>query len=145
MKTPIVTLYRYLQNSNGTFGAVWINDWPVCYSYELPWKENKKAVSCVPCGEYDASLFQSPKHGLVYKLEGVPGRGDVEFHIGNDAEDTLGCPLVGQRHGKVWKTRRNPTYGVVNSRAGFHDFMFELGKVKKIKVKIVSVNPQTIK
>lgn len=58
--------------------------------------------SCIPAGTYEMFLRKSKRNGGtggrdydVWELEGVPGRTNVQVHIGNDLEDTEGCILVG--------------------------------------------------
>ena len=139
MKTKVVTVYRYLQNSIGTFGALWLCDVPLCSVYELPWKRNKKNISCIPAGIYTARLVDSPKHGVCYELTDVPGRGNIQFHPANDSEDTLGCLLLGIRHGAVYKPGKPRSIGVVTSVQAFQEFMKLLGGVNKITVNIIAV------
>jgi len=74
---------------------------------ELPWRDDKSDVSCVPEGDYTLYPFLSPTHGLVWRLNnpslGVYGTGmvpegarfGIEIHAGNTFGDTLGCILVG--------------------------------------------------
>lgn len=61
-------------------------------------------VSCIPAGIYDMYLRKSHKHGGdggrdydVWELIGVPGRKNVQVHIGNILAHTRGCILVGSR------------------------------------------------
>jgi hypothetical protein len=66
-----------------------------CLTLELPWKDNRPNVSCIPAGEYGASLYQSYKHGQVVLLDGVPDRTFIEIHAGNYTRQIEGCILVG--------------------------------------------------
>ena len=74
-----------------------------CKTIELPWKENKHDVSCIPEGKYNVKKVISPTKGLCFILENVPNRSAVEIHIGNFAAgkkvDTLGCILPGMSFG----------------------------------------------
>jgi Family of unknown function (DUF5675) len=98
---------------------------------ELPWRDNLPGKSCIPPGVYTAKLYQSPKHGPVYMLQGVPGRSDVEIHVANFAGDAslkwtcelLGCIApamsIGQRENHLGVMQ---TAGV-SSRDAFNEFM----------------------
>lgn len=78
-----------------------------CYSLELPWKDNKKEISCIPDGEYPVTVYQSPNKGEVLLLHDVPGRSMIEIHIGNyatkhgDVGDILGCILPGTSYSDI--------------------------------------------
>ncbi|MCH8556910.1 MAG: DUF5675 family protein [Balneolia bacterium] len=67
-----------------------------CRTLELPWRENKRTVSCIPAGRYQAMRHQSPRFGNCILLFGVKGRSEILIHYGNFFHDTLGCILVGR-------------------------------------------------
>lgn len=69
----------------GTNGELTINGLPICFTIELPWKDNKRKVSCIPEGRYGLSAYRSPKHGWVLLVGDVPNRAMVEFHEANYA------------------------------------------------------------
>ena len=76
----------------GTNGALFNNDQFIGFTIELPWKENKKQVSCIPEGVYELRPRYSEKfkHHLV--LENVPNRSLILIHPANDAnKELLGC------------------------------------------------------
>lgn len=93
------TLCRDFQTTVCTIGHLQIarDNETVQYStLELPWKDNQRNMSCIPAGQYTVKLLFSPKHDRkIWHITGVPGRDDVEIHIGNTTLDTLGCVLVG--------------------------------------------------
>jgi hypothetical protein len=66
-----------------------------CLTLELPWLDNQRNISCIPAGDYIATHYDSPKHGPVLLLHGVPDRDFIEVHSGNYTRDVLGCILVG--------------------------------------------------
>ena len=68
-----------------------------CNSLELPWKDNKKNVSCIPDGSYWVDKYLSPTkgRGIVFQLSGVQGRSNAQIHKGNYYTDILGCILPG--------------------------------------------------
>jgi hypothetical protein len=65
------------------------------FTLELPWLENKKAISCIPVGEYLMMWGWSPRFRRNYWRIGVPGRTGILIHKGNYLKDTSGCILVG--------------------------------------------------
>jgi hypothetical protein len=66
-----------------------------CFTLELPWHGNSRSISCIPSGTYKATKYQSPKHGEVVLLHGVPNRSWIEVHAGNFTRQVEGCVLVG--------------------------------------------------
>ncbi len=68
----------------------------ICDCLELPWRDNAHDVSCIPVGTYQVEWLWSEVHGRkLYHITNVPGRGNIEIHIGNSVLDTLGCVLLG--------------------------------------------------
>ena len=94
---------------------------------ELPWKDNKKEVSCIDSGFYtNVKQFSSTGHlGKRLEIPNVTGRTDIRFHVGNYPKDTKGCILVGEYS-------REPDY-IKNSRetidAMYDDFDGETGNL----------------
>jgi hypothetical protein len=69
---------------------------------ELPWKENKRNISCIPTGLYRAKKYYSPQHKrVVILLVDVPDRDWIEIHPGNFYTDTKGCILTGSDFTKI--------------------------------------------
>jgi hypothetical protein len=75
-----------------------------CKTLELPWKDNKQELSCIPTGTYTVVRHISPRWGTCFWVKDVPGRTHILFHAGNYAgsknpktgtPDTLGCILPG--------------------------------------------------
>jgi hypothetical protein len=62
---------------------------------ELPYRDNKKQISCIPEGEYICSWVKSPKFGWTYQVFDVPARNNILIHAGNSATETYGCLLPG--------------------------------------------------
>jgi hypothetical protein len=53
--------------------------------------------TAIPAGRYKITITMSAKFGkLMMLVNDVPGFTGIRIHSGNDAEDTLGCILVGQ-------------------------------------------------
>ena len=115
-------LVRSKSTDEGTSGTLTVtngNSAITLKTLELPWKENKSQVSCIPTGTYTCKITNSPKFGKVYNVQNVEGRSNILIHAGNVAGDTskgyksdvLGCILVGLKDGEL----DNQT-GVLNSR-----------------------------
>jgi hypothetical protein len=104
-----VLLTRYETSDQGTFGLLVAESGFSCGVLELPWRDNRASVSCVPLGEYRAVIRQSPKFGKVFHLTNVQGRSFILMHQGNLAGDTSkgwkthshGCLLLGKYRGKL--------------------------------------------
>ena len=67
-----------------------------CKTLELPWRDNKKRISCIPDGSYKCVKRISKKYGHHWHILEVPNRSLILIHHGNYNKDTLGCILVGE-------------------------------------------------
>ena len=65
------------------------------HTLELPWKDNKRRVSCIPEGEYEVIKHRSPKFKNSFWIQDVPDRSEILIHAGNYYTQILGCILVG--------------------------------------------------
>lgn len=119
----IFTLRRLSLGPNATYGQIADDrDRQVCMTLELPWKDNKPDVSCIPAGTYEVVRYASPSHGYdVFLVKGVPGRSYIEIHKGNTVADTHGCIVVGRRFGMV-----GDQHGVTDSALAFDALMKRL-------------------
>ena len=105
-------LQRRETSDHGTLGILSIDDW-ACFTLELPWRDNKPQISCIPVGEYSTTPWSSKRWPNTYHVSGVNGRSAILTHTGNLAGDTSlglkthvhGCILVGKRHGWLHKQR----------------------------------------
>lgn len=98
------------------------------YTLELPWKENKQLISCIPEGMYQIRMRHS---GVVSRSTGgeyttgwevtdVDDRTYIMIHPGNTVKDFLGCIGVGLTVGKL-----GGKDAVLSSRVAFRKFMKE--------------------
>lgn len=87
-------LERYCFPRYCTIGRMNVGD-GVVYTLELPWKDNKPGISCIPPGIYPVHRYASMEKGLVLRLEGVADRDAIEMYAGNIAADTHGGIIVG--------------------------------------------------
>lgn len=88
-----LTIHRtyYDGGTNGllTMGA---NSEPVCYTIELPWRNNEPNRSCIPEGTYVLKRRYSPKFRWHLEVKEVPGRSYILIHPANHAARELkGC------------------------------------------------------
>jgi hypothetical protein len=120
-----VKILRMARSSHGTEGRL-LTEGFVCYSFELPWKNNERAVSCIPPGEYNCVIRVSPKYGRTYWVSNVPERSLILIHSGNFAGDptiglkthTMGCILLGGMIGFLGGQK-----SILNSRVIVRRFM----------------------
>lgn len=76
----------------GTNGTLLLYGKPICHTMELPWRDNRRNVSCIPAGRYRLRKYRSRRFGICLLVEGVPKRSGILFHAANDAATELrGC------------------------------------------------------
>jgi hypothetical protein len=112
MKDKITTyLNRYARSDQGTEGVFSVPDLAfACFCLELPWRDNRPDVSCIPPGLYPLSWSDRNK---AYQVQNVPGRSGILIHAGNFAgdealgykSDVEGCILLGMHMGHIEKQR----------------------------------------
>lgn len=88
MELELIRTYH----ARGTNGVILYNQLPVCYSIELPWKENKIKQSCIPEGRYEVLKRNSQKFSRHLLFRGVKDRSFILMHPANDAlQELKGC------------------------------------------------------
>jgi len=76
----------------GTNGKLECEGKLICYTIELPWKNNERRVSCIPEGEYFIEKRYSQKFKWHLHVLGVDNRSFILFHPANNALKELnGC------------------------------------------------------
>lgn len=103
-KPADIYIFRILETETETIGISWVfnkpyqdseerHTWPqVFFTLELPWKENRRNISRIPPGTYQAKKFQSPRFKReVILLDEVPFRDAIEIHPLNYVHETRGC------------------------------------------------------
>jgi len=118
-------LIRTTTSDQGTGGMLIMNNFS-CYTLELPWRDNRQSISCIPPGEYKVIQRISPKYGKIYWVTKVPNRSYILIHSGNYAGDrskgykthVAGCILLGQKMGTLGGQK-----AVLNSRVTVRKFM----------------------
>ena len=102
-------------------------------SLELPWRDNRRNVSCIPTGTYRAIQHVSPKFGKCLWLQNVPDRSEILVHAGNFYTDILGCILIGSNLKDI---NGDGHFDVTSSRASIKKLMGYLKGQKEIEVQI---------
>ena len=132
-----LNLKRISKNDYGVYGTFILNYQPICQSFELPWMDNKRRISCIPSGLYKVSPHISPHFGPCYHINDVQDRNYVLIHPGNIDDDTKGCILPGLMYGDVWsKEDQEKEYGVQHSRTAMDRLRAALGRENDFGLKI---------
>lgn len=88
MKLELVRNYH----PTGTNSELFLDDKPLCFAIELPWKENQPKVSCIPEGVYRLTKRYSLRYGWHLLVNDVPDRSLILLHAYNDAAtQSKGC------------------------------------------------------
>lgn len=78
--------------AGGTNGCLLAAGELICFTIELPWKENAAGRSCIPEGRYRLRRRWSRRFGRHWQLVAVPGRDLILLHAANNAQTELrGC------------------------------------------------------
>lgn len=96
-KLELVLTRTYLEH--GTNGTLLLNGKHICYTIELPWRNNRRNVSCIPEGRYRLKRTRSQRFGYTLRVMDVPGRSGILIHPANDAARELqGCIAPATKH-----------------------------------------------
>jgi hypothetical protein len=130
MKTVKIT--RILSDDMGTFGRLSVDKLRL-YTGELPWRNNARKLSCIPAGEYNIQLINSPHFGKVYLVKDVPNRSMVEMHSANFMGDSRycdtqleGCIALGEKIGAMRNSKGVMQRAILISRPAVRKFMAAL-------------------
>jgi len=102
-------LRRFETSDQGTFGRLETEGF-VCFTGELPWRDNAHNVSCIPAGRYRCVVTYSPHFKTdLYLVTSVPDRSGVRIHPANFMGDRQlgfrsqlnGCVALGERLGRL--------------------------------------------
>lgn len=103
-------LIRTKTGDQGTFGQMFVDFKAVCFIGELPQRDNKPNISCIPAGfHYTLSPHKSPRFGKCLIIRTAAGRSFILAHAANycgDASkgyrtDLKGCLATGTRLGSL--------------------------------------------
>jgi len=114
-------LKRIWETDTATYGVM-IDDVPFAVTLELPWRNNRQDISCIPAGNYYCRKITSPKFGQVFQVINVPGRENILIHKGNIDEDTKGCVIIGEMFERFFY-KDKWWNGILRSGKGFKDLM----------------------
>jgi hypothetical protein len=94
--THYACLWRHHESADGTWGACVTGDGYGALSLELPWRDNRENVSCIPYGRYVCSWeYSNHFKRKTYLLEGVHNRKGVRIHTANRIGELRGCIALG--------------------------------------------------
>lgn len=86
-----LTLYRSYHEA-GTNGVLYLDGKKICETIELPWRQNKRGISCIPPGRYRLLRQHHVRHGEQLGLPDVLDREAILIHAAHSALDELrGC------------------------------------------------------
>jgi Family of unknown function (DUF5675) len=124
----MIQIWRHEQTDAATLGALIVDGRMIGFALELPWRANRRNVSCIPPGLYKVRRREdwrrSRDHGPTFEVCNVPGRSGILFHPGNTVDDVEGCIAPGLSIGNVGDKR-----GVLHSGAAFKRFRAALDGV----------------
>jgi hypothetical protein len=93
----ILDVIRDSYTPTATLGRLLVNGVYCCFTLE-PANDPTLPHPCIPLGNYVVTLRYSVRfQQTVPYLHDVPGRSDIEIHVGNTVPDTHGCILVGEQ------------------------------------------------
>lgn len=126
---PIVTLRRRSDNDpvGATFGDLTAPGGFECVTVERPATGDHPRVNA---GMYCVSKFNSPAHGLCYKLEDRDGRTFIEIHSANLWQQLLGCIALGRAVMNIeidWEGQHYNEMGVSSSKDAVGAFWNHMG------------------
>ena len=104
------------------------------HTLELPWRNNRVSVSCIPEGVYPLALRRSGvverttggqyRHG--WEVQGVLDRTYIMIHPANTIDDLEGCIAPGLSTGVLPDRNRDQPWAILNSFAAFKMLMEDL-------------------
>lgn len=139
----IAKLKRAESTDEGTFSGLTFGS-ERTYSLELPWRNNRRSISCIPEGVYVVKWAWSPRfQQWFYRVMNVPDRGGILFHPSNLAGDASlgwqaqleGCISPCERLGRMAnRFGKMQAAGLVSAPAvrrlvrwaGWRDFILEV-------------------
>ena len=92
-------LIRDTFTDESTIGELFVNGERFCDTLELPYRDNKKSISCIPSGNYKVRMRypreSATRDYLHLLVKDVPNRKFILIHRGNKPSHSKGCILVG--------------------------------------------------
>ena len=114
-----LTLIRQEFTDISTIGELLIEGEHFCFTLEDPVRDEKVyGMTAIPYGTYEVVVTYSPRFKKNMPiLKNVENYEGVRIHVGNTADDTEGCILVGYTKGKDF---------IGGSRKAFNDLMAKI-------------------
>lgn len=116
---------------NETLGVLMLNGEILCWTLELPWKDNQHNISCIPKGKYKC-VRGMLKGNERWLLQNVPNRTGIFIHAGNVHSQIQGCVLTGSGVGYV-----NNDRAVLGSPNALNELMVKTKGMSEIDLEIV--------
>lgn len=135
-EAPALVLVRLGGGSHDVAGVLNLFGRPIAVTLELAWRDNERSVSCIPLGVYRCRRVNSPTHGDTFEVLDVDGRSAILFHVGNKADDSRGCILLGAAMGVP---RENGARTVMGSRIARDRFLAELEGVTECWLSVTTL------
>ena len=132
-----ITIKRVASNQDGTFGVMLdANNVPFALTVEPENKNNEPSVSCIPAGVYYAKLRRKETSRRTYdtwELIDVPGRSNIQIHIGSTEDSSEGCIIVGES----FEPYKGKTAGVMQSTHAYNELMEKTKEVDSLIINIL--------
>lgn len=103
-----LVLERQAFTDKSTIGTMYYNGDKICHTLELPWRNNERANSCVPVGEYELEYHKYRNYLDTRAIVGATvshwcgedrlQRCAILFHTGNTPSDSDGCIITGSTY-----------------------------------------------
>lgn len=99
----ILRIRRFWSRDDGTFGVLEDaeKNFPLAMTCEKKWQNNERGVSCIPVGEYDVTLEDSPRFGKKMWRVQCSFREGILFHSANLSSELEGCIALGMQFGEL--------------------------------------------
>ena len=108
-----------------------------CKTLELPYRDNKKNVSCIPKGSYLVTKRMDLRSKFKYEhlhIKHVVNRKYILIHVGNFFDDIEGCVLVGAGFYDIDKDGLRDVY---SSTVTFENLMFHVAEYDNFILDVV--------
>tara|TARA_R110002073_G_scaffold197332_2_gene356474 strand:- start:5426 stop:5827 length:402 start_codon:yes stop_codon:yes gene_type:complete len=119
-----VVLNRLTETGKETLGLITVHkeldEVFSCKSLELPWANNKRNLSCIPKGEYQANVRFSEQHGEHFIINNVEDRDYILIHAANYHFQLRGCIAVGRDYADI---NKDGELDVISSRDTLDDLL----------------------
>lgn len=94
----MLQLIRFPEYLDTTPGRFVFDGAHVCYSLELPWKDNQRNISCIPKGVYPIEITYSPRfRTMLPEIRNVKNRSGIRIHSANLTSELEGCIAPGAK------------------------------------------------